>query len=367
MKVLILCEDTGGKSGWSTYARDLVLALRNRGHTVETCMRETLPRQDILLSHPWLAPYYAWKLRSVLRRTNPDVVHITVEAYAMLVPHLPETWKKKTILTLHGTYGVYPLMNGRLRKYAASYYEAVGRFVTVSAYTKKRVKEELERHVSTVAADVFAKKATVVTNGITLPDWDGKKPNNAVKQILLVGGVKQRKGILQALEGCAAYRDRWQTPFHFTIVGSMSTEDYVAKVRAAIRDLALEDHVTLAGIVDEKTLADLYRCADAYLMPSETLPNYFEGFGLVFLEANAAGVPVIGPNESGTAEAIGDGVSGYQVDIDDAAMIADRLHRILDERKIDPAQCRKWAEDHSVEQMVPAVEQVYRSLMTPAA
>ncbi len=362
MKVLILCEDTGGKSGWSTYARDLIGALRGRGHDVETCTRRPLPRQDILLSHPWMAPYYAWRLRLVLRRVRPDIIHITVEAYAMLVPHLPKAWKRKTVLTVHGTYGVYPLMHERLRKYALSYYEAVERFITVSAYTKRRVEEELERYASPAAAHAFGERTTVVTNGITLPAWNGKRPENDVKQILLVGGVKQRKGILQALAGCAAYRDAWRTPFHFTVVGSMSGADYVAKVREAIRTLGLEDRVTLAGIVDEKTLAGLYRSADAYLMPSETLPDYFEGFGLVFLEANALGTPVIGPNESGTAEAIGDGVSGYQVDIGDAAMIADRLHKILDEGKIDPARCRKWAEEHSVERMVPAVEDLYRSL-----
>lgn len=362
MKILILSGDAGAKSGWGTYARDLMQALRGRGHEVRTY--DALPRQDVLLSHPWLARYYAWRLEKVLERIRPDALHITVEAFAMLVPHLRTEWQRKTVLTIHGTYGVYPLMNRRLRKYAAAYYEAVGRFVTVSAYTKKRVEEELARHVSPAAADSFATRATVVTNGISLPAWDGKRPENEVKQILLVGGVKQRKGILQALAGCAAYRDRSKTPFRFTVAGSMGAEGYVANVKDMIRTLKLEDHVTLAGVVDDAALAGLYRSADAYLMPSETLPDYFEGFGLVFLEANALGVPVIGPDESGTAEAIADGVSGYQVKIDDAGMIADRLGKILDEGAIDPKACRKWAEDHSVERMAASAENVYTGLLS---
>jgi len=186
-----------------------------------------------------------------------------------------------------------------------------------------------------------------------------KRPAKAGKQFRPGGGGKRGKGVLQALRGCAAYGKQ----FHFTVVGSVANDAYVSKVKEEIRSLGLDEKVTLTGMVADKELQSLYRKADVFLMPSETSPDYFEGFGLVFLEANALGIPVIGPDESGTAEAIAEGISGYQVDVEDAGMIADRLRRILDEKSISPEACRKWAQDHAIDGVAAKTEAVYAQVM----
>lgn len=98
-------------------------------------------------------------------------------------------------------------------------------------------------------------------------------------------------------------------------------------------------------------------------MLSKTDGIYFEGFGLVFLEANAHGIPVIGSRDSGCAEAIDEGKSGYVVDAFDQKMIVERMHWVLDEKRIDRAECRRWAEFHSISKQVDQIEMCYRSVL----
>lgn len=98
--------------------------------------------------------------------------------------------------------------------------------------------------------------------------------------------------------------------------------------RARIEQLAAEcgvgDRVTFCGFVPDAALADHYRLADAFAMPSRA-----EGFGIVFLEAMACGVPVLGGNRDGTADALADGELGLLVDPDDVQAVATGLARLL--------------------------------------
>jgi phosphatidyl-myo-inositol dimannoside synthase len=67
--------------------------------------------------------------------------------------------------------------------------------------------------------------------------------------------------------------------------------------------------VQFAGLFDEDDKPDLYNLADVYAMPSRG-----EGFGLVFLEAMACGVPVIASKLDGGREALLNGKLGLLVD-----------------------------------------------------
>jgi phosphatidylinositol alpha-1,6-mannosyltransferase len=82
-------------------------------------------------------------------------------------------------------------------------------------------------------------------------------------------------------------------------------------------------------------LAEHYALADIFIMPNRTLANGdTEGFGLVFMEASACGVPVIGGRAGGTAEAVRDGVTGLLVDGTSRDDISAAIRQLLD----NPAQ-----------------------------
>jgi phosphatidylinositol alpha-1,6-mannosyltransferase len=86
----------------------------------------------------------------------------------------------------------------------------------------------------------------------------------------------------------------------------------------------LENHVVFAGFVRECEKADHYRLADVFAMPGRG-----EGFGFVFLEALACGVPVVGSAVDGSREALRDGQLGELVDPADSASVLSGIRRAL--------------------------------------
>lgn len=90
---------------------------------------------------------------------------------------------------------------------------------------------------------------------------------------------------------------------------------------AGVRDL-----VVFAGRIDEAEKADHYRLADLYVMPSKS-----EGFGFVFLEAMACGIPVIASTIDGGREAVRLGALGQMVDPYDAEALEQAILRGLEQ------------------------------------
>ena len=87
-----------------------------------------------------------------------------------------------------------------------------------------------------------------------------------------------------------------------------------ARLEQKARELGLGDRVIFAGRISEEEKPDHYRLADAYVMPSSG-----EGFGIVFLEALACGIPVIGSKIDGSRDALRDGRLGILVNPTDPA------------------------------------------------
>lgn len=100
--------------------------------------------------------------------------------------------------------------------------------------------------------------------------------------------------------------------------------DYRRRLEERVAELHLGEHVVFTGFVEEAEKADLYRLADLYVMPSRG-----EGFGFVFLEAMASGVPVIASSTDGSRDAVRDGELGEMVDPDKPEELLGAIRRGL--------------------------------------
>lgn len=89
-------------------------------------------------------------------------------------------------------------------------------------------------------------------------------------------------------------------------------------------DLGVADRVVFAGYVAEREKADHYRLADAFVMPSRG-----EGFGYVFLEAQACGIPVVASTIDGSRESLRNSEIGWAVDPNDPAELKEAILRAL--------------------------------------
>jgi phosphatidylinositol alpha-1,6-mannosyltransferase len=133
----------------------------------------------------------------------------------------------------------------------------------------------------------------------------------------------EKKGIDNALRAFAEMGDK---TCHFLIVGA---GPYETALRALAGELGINGQVSFAGQVAEADLADCYRLGDVFVMPNRALANGdTEGFGLVFLEANACGVPVIAGRDGGSTDAVRDGVNGLVVDGGSVPAITAAMRRL---------------------------------------
>ncbi|MFD2864282.1 glycosyltransferase family 4 protein [Mucilaginibacter antarcticus] len=97
-----------------------------------------------------------------------------------------------------------------------------------------------------------------------------------------------------------------------------------ARIKQLVAEHHVEDHVILTGFIPEKELPDHFIMADLFVLPSKK-----EGFGIVFIEALACGLPVICGNVDGSMDAIRNGDLGHAVNPDDLEEIENTLAQYL--------------------------------------
>jgi glycosyltransferase involved in cell wall biosynthesis len=130
------------------------------------------------------------------------------------------------------------------------------------------------------------------------------------------------------------------------------------------RRLGVDGAVVFAG--HQADVVPAYAAMDVFVLPSR-----YEGFGIVFVEAMALGVPVVGTRVVGSEDAVVDGVTGLLVPHGDPQALAVAVLRLFSDRglreKIRAEAARKVARDHSREAMAVDTESFYRELLRARA
>ena len=143
--------------------------------------------------------------------------------------------------------------------------------------------------------------------------------------VMTVARLVQRKGHARVLRALASLRMELPA-FRYVIVGRGPME---AELRELASTLKIEDRLIFAGFVADEDLNVHYNMADVVAMPNTDEAGDVEGFGMVFLEANAAGKPVMGGRSGGTAEAVLDGVTGFLVGGEDESELREALRKLM--------------------------------------
>lgn len=157
--------------------------------------------------------------------------------------------------------------------------------------------------------------------------------------IVTVGMVKHRKGQLDTLKALAHLKKQYPE-WLYLMVGSTDDKGYLGKIRDFAKQEGIEDNIKLVGNVsDDRALSFFYEICDIFAMNSNNDGEHFEGFGLVFLEAEQFGKPVIGSRNCGIEEALDDGMNGYLTKQGDSHDIAEKIQLILkgDRKKMGEA------------------------------
>lgn len=210
--------------------------------------------------------------------------------------------------------------------------------------------------------------AEVVKYGIDVARWAPEAVDARLVQelrdrygerhVLAVGRLVPYKGFDRLVTAAAAL----DAPV--VIVGEGVSR---AALESQIRSLGLESRVHLAGAVDDARLVAHMAAATAVVLPSW---NRAEAFGIVLLEAQAAGTPVVATDVgTGTTEAFVDGKTGFLVPPNDVEALVTALNRLVDDpslaAEMGEAGRRHVAEHHSLTTLAATLRPIYERLSAP--
>lgn len=149
----------------------------------------------------------------------------------------------------------------------------------------------------------------------------------AVRPILFAGRLERLKGAEVALRAFALVAAEYPDA-RLVVLGGDSRSDRESereRLQGIAQELGVAERVSFRGSVGQRELRVYYSAAEALLMPS-----YSESFGLVGLEAQACGCPVVAAGVAGLASVVRDQVTGYLIPTHEPAEWAARLRQLLD-------------------------------------
>lgn len=328
MKLCFVASNLDESNGNGRFTYSLIRALRREGHEtlilIERGQEERMGAQAVLFSHGKFAKFVlnpiiiAW----LARKNHAQMIHAFdawpwgVWAYlANVLSGVPFG------MTMYATYGVYPLT----RKFQGPLLRAAYRASTLNAAISHETARRIRERVPEVAI-------AVINQGIECESYQGPVLHERVTAhpyILTVAYMKRRKGYDVAIRVFAKLVARFPD-LRYVIRAPGEHTEYSDRIRRLADELDISKHIIWLPKLDESALADVFRNSLVFFLPSiSSDPVYFEGFGSVYLEAQACGVPVVTSSGGGQEDALIDGTTGFLIPEGDVEAGAERLSMIL--------------------------------------
>lgn len=317
MKICLLSFGLGTKDGGGRFAHDLALNLQKSGHEVYAISGFNLLRNTL---------FHFFALRKIFEKS--DIIHtIDIWPIAFYARIISLGLNKPLVISSLGTYSVMPFYSWR--RPLATWSSRHAQIVAISEYTK----QELNKVAPTLNIKVLGV-------GFNFDFWSGKKdrPNEFSEVeiqrykpfILSVGAIKVRKGFPNSIRAFGIIAKKIKN-LNYIIVGQVYEEsEYMNGLKKIVKENNLEDRVFfITSAIEDNELLKFYRGAELFVLVPVEDNHRFEGFGTVYLEAAASGLPIVATFNSGAISAIQDGHSGILVEQNDPAGTAEAIIKIL--------------------------------------
>jgi len=212
--------------------------------------------------------------------------------------------------------------------------------------------------LDTARVGIDPRRISVIPPGT---DFGRFQPDTAAAResvVLHVGRLKRYKATEHLLQAAKRLKARG-VEFKTVIVGD---GDDKPRLEALARKLDLADGVQFTGFIPEADKVGWYRRA-AVLVENSVK----EGWGLIVMEANACGTPVVVANSPGLRDSSKDGVNGLMYDYGDVAGLAEKLERILTDKSLRERLGRQaidWARQWTWETATDRMETVIRDAVS---
>ncbi len=326
MKIgLVIYGSLDTLSGGYLYDRKLVESLRSQGDMVE------------IISLPW-RNYAAHLTDNLTFRLRPDLDIL-----------IQDELNHPSLLAVNQGKHPYPVIslvhhlrcseqraawqNSFYRLVETRYLRSVDGFIFNSQTTRGVVHSILEKAIFGKAG-LGQGKPSIVAYPPTDRFGEGLTEREVIERaesgplrILFLGNVIPRKGLHTLLDALANLQP---STFQLDVIGSLSTDPaYARAMQQKAATLGISSLVTFHSSLDNSPLVE--KLSNAHVL---VVPSSYEGFGIVYLEGMAFGLPAIGATAGAAGEIIRDGETGFLVAPDDAPTLAARLEHLAADRAL---------------------------------
>jgi len=325
------------RGGIATFTEEIAKATALMGYEVEVWAQSAQPHHEKawpfrLRRLPLKGTHDLWcqvRLARELIRARRRLRYATVylpEPGPMLTMMLLQFFRafrpKHLVLTFHGSeilkFAGSPVrraLAGRLIRHAS-------RISTLTNYTQ----ELLLNHFPEAADKIFLTPGALRSDFVVVPPKASAREGKIV--VLTVGRLHPRKGQLFTLQALQLLSPADRARLEYWIVGGQSKGSYEKTIRDAAANTP-DLTVKFLGNIPDNELTTIYDRADIFAMTSINHGRSIEGFGLVYLEAAAHGLPVVAHDVGGVAEAVQDGVTGLLVPPHRPAQLAAAFEKLI--------------------------------------
>jgi phosphatidyl-myo-inositol dimannoside synthase len=341
MGILVVSWNFPPRRGGAEYLiGNLVAGLRqNRAVFVITAHAPSSRSEEGVFRAPWagllvFTLYALWRGASLLSQNRE--IQVVFGGSALVTPLvlvLARLFGRKAVAQAHGLDLVY--RNSLYQALCVRWLKFCDRIVANSAYTaslalKKGVPRE---HTYVIPPGIHSARFTQEPANV-----EAIKKEFALQDkrtILFVGRLAKRKGVKEFIEKSLLGIINEVPDACLVIVGDNPTEslahhgDALGEIAAVISKMDLLTQVRLHGPASDDELVKLYQACDVVILPALAETDDAEGFGIVLLEAAAAGKPSVATRVGGIPDAIEDGKSGILVEPGDYGQLADAVIALL--------------------------------------
>jgi phosphatidylinositol alpha-1,6-mannosyltransferase len=325
MRMLALVTDAfGGFGGISQYNRDFLTACAeaNSNNSIWVLTRAT--KENVSFLPPNLVQVkprankilYAFTALSLLKKNGPFDVIFCGHIFMVPLAALLSKWSGSRLwLQLHGVEAW--CMPSSLQRWATEQADLV---TAVSRYT---------RHKFLNWANLDTERVRVLPNTVQtrfqpLPKQLGLENKKILLTVGRLSSTERYKGHDRVIKVLPELLTKYSN-LVYVIAGD---GDDRHRLEDLTKHYGVSSNVDFIGKVPDEELPELYRMADVFVMPSTG-----EGFGIVFLEAAASGMQVIGGNRDGSIDALADGKVGFAIDPDNRQELLFSIHKALTQPK----------------------------------
>jgi phosphatidylinositol alpha-1,6-mannosyltransferase len=341
MEILVITWNFPPRRGGIEYlVSNLCAGLRER-HSVRVITAHVQSVESVeeeVFRAPWpgvlpFALYALWcGARLLVRNRGVKIILGGSVLVTPLVLFLARLFGRKAVVQAHGLDLVY--RNFLYQQLCVRWIKLCERIVANSAYTASRAVQKGARpdQIAVIPPGVYPERFAGPVNVDAIKKEFGLEG----KQIILfVGRLAKRKGVKAFIEESLVKIVREVPNACFVIVGDNPSEslthrdDALGEIRAVVTEMQLQDHIRLLGSLSDEEVVKLYQACDVVLLPALAQTDDVEGFGIVLVEAAAAGKPAVATRVGGIPDAVEDGKGGILVEPGDYEQFAGAVIALL--------------------------------------